>query len=90
MREMLFLLFWLISSACAFESDELDKFLGDLIDTWLLRSPTVIVHGDVIPDICMRHQWLLCLSDGLDTSEMANHLDLTHQYRRQDGIILTP
>ena len=59
----------------------------DLIDTWHLRSPTIIVQGD-LPDLCMRHQWLLCLSDSLDVTELANHLALTHQHRRQDGIVL--
>ena len=84
---LLFFLFWLLSSAKAFETQELDDFLGDLIDTWQLRSPTIIIQGD-LPDFCMRAQWLLCLSEGLNTSEVANHLDLIHQHRQQDGIIL--
>ena len=81
-------LFWAFSTcANAFESDELDKFLGDLIGTWQLRSPTIIVQGD-LPELCMRQQWLLCLSDSFESTELGNHLALSHQHRRQDGIIL--
>ena len=78
--------FPLVSSARAFESEQLDKFLGDLIEIWQLRSPTIIVLGD-LPHICLRHQWLICLSDRLDTTELINHLALIHRHRRQDGII---
>ena len=89
MRLIYFLfLFWGFStSAHAFEHEELDEFLGDLIDTWQLRSPTIIIQGD-FPELCMRRQWTLCLSNGLDTDELGNHLALTHQLGRQDGIIL--
>ena len=84
---LLVYLFWLFSNAHAFESGELDKFLVDLIDTWQLRSPTVIVQGD-LPKLCMVRQWQLCLSDSWDTLELANHLALAHLHRRQDGIVL--
>ena len=84
---LLFSLFWLFSSAHAFESEELDKFLVDLIDTWQLHSPTVIVQGD-LPELCMARQWLLCLSGSWDAIELANHLALAYLHRRQDGIVL--
>ena len=80
-------LFYFFSWAHASEFEELDTFLGALIDTWRLRSPSIISVGD-LPAICMRRQWLLCLSDGLGSSELAKHLNLTHQHRRLDGIIL--
>ena len=84
---LLFSLFWALSIAETFESEKLNKFLRGLIATWQLRSPTIIVQGD-LPNFCMRPQWQLCLPDSLDTTELANHLDLTHQLGRQDGIIL--
>ena len=85
----LFFIFWRFLSALTFESEEeLDKFLGDLIDTWQLRSPTLIVRGGDSPKLCMSRKWLLCLSDGLDSTELSNHLSLTHQHQKQDGIIL--
>ena len=85
--DLLASLFWVFSSAQAYEIEELDKFLDDLIYTWQLSSPTIIVQGD-LPKICMRHQWLLCLSDNMDTTELAYHVALNHQLGKQDGIIL--
>ena len=83
-----FVLFFLFSWAHASENEELDSFLGALIDTWQLRSPSIISEGD-FPAICVRRQWLLCLSDGLgSSSELAEHLISIHQHRRLDGIIL--
>ena len=74
----------IFASAQAFESDEwmLQNFVEDLIHTWHLRLPTVIFK-DVIPELCMRHQWVLCLDDGLDKKELSMHLGAS----RQDGII---
>ena len=52
---LLFTLFWVFSSADVFEINDLYKFLGNLIDTWQLRPPTIIVKGD-LPKLCMRRQ----------------------------------
>ena len=91
LTSLLCCLFLAYSSAHAFQPEDLDRFLEDLIDTWQLRSPTIAFQDD-LSELCFRHQWLLCLSDGLDTTELANHFNnhfsnLTHKHRRQDGII---
>ena len=67
----------------ALGSEILEKFIEDIIDTWQLLSPTIISKSD-LPEICMRRQRLLCLSDGWNTTELAEHLD---QRGKQDGII---
>ena len=67
------------------ESEQLEAFIKDIIETWQLRSPTIIVNDD-FPNMCMTHQWLLCLSNR-DTNEVTNHLASIHQHRKQDGLI---
>ena len=68
----------------AFGSEILGRFIEDIIDTWQLLSPTVIVVKSDFPEVCMTRQWLLCLSDGWNAPELAEHLD---QRGKQDGII---
>ena len=75
MRETLILITLIFSSIHAFEPEVFDKFLGDLIDTWNLHSPTIIVQGD-LPELCIKRPWMLCLSDGLDTTELVNLMPL--------------
>ena len=41
-------------------NDDLNLFISDIIKEFRLISPVIIYNGD-IPDICMTHQWLLCL-----------------------------
>ena len=87
METLLRLCLPLFIAANARANGQMDIFLGDLIDAWKLRSPTVVVQGE-LPEICMRPPWVLCLSaDGSDMTELANHLSLAHQQGRQDGII---
>ena len=52
------------------------------LTTWIHFWEPIIVQGD-LPKLCMRPQWLLCLSGGFDTTELANHLALTHQCGKQ-------
>ena len=61
-------------------------FYESIIETWQLRSPTILVKDD-LPKMCMNHFWLLCLTNDQNTSELANHLALIHQQRKQDGLI---
>ena len=67
------------------ESKQFEAFIEDIIEIWGLWTPTVIVK-DEIPEMCMTHQWLLCLSN-MDTFEVATHLASIHQHRKQDGLI---
>ena len=70
------------------ESEVFDNFIGDVIETWQLRSPTILVEGE-LPNVCMTHQWLLCLSNNQGTIDLRNHLDYIQQSRRQDGVIFS-
>ena len=50
----------------------LEKFIGNLIDTFQLTSPTLIYHEEA-PEICFTWTWILCLEDNLELqpSELA-------------------
>ena len=63
-----------------------EAFIEDIIETWQLRSPTIILKDD-LPQMCMSLQWLLCLSNDQDVNQLANHMDKIHQGRKQDGLI---
>ena len=82
----LIILFGIFAISHAAETGDLEAFIEDIIETWQLRSPTILVK-DVVPKMCMTRQWLLCLSIDQDTNEFANHLASVHQHRKQDGII---
>ena len=62
---------------------ELEHFIEDTISTWQLRSPTLEVQGD-LPSICMRLEWILCLS--FDTDNLVQHLALIYKQRKLDGV----
>ena len=85
MRNFYFLL-WVISTANGSEYDRLEAFAEDIIDKWQLLSPTIIVRDDLF-ELCLQSRWVLCLSERMDTNDLAKHLDLIHQQRKQDGII---
>ena len=72
-----------------FESKEFETFIEGIIETWQLRSPTILVKED-LPKICMskNQQWLLCLSNDQDGNGLTNHLASIHQHNQQDGLIL--
>ena len=85
----LYLLFWIVTIACGSDSDptQLEAFFGDIIDTWHIASPTIIAQ-DSLPALCMRHQWVLCLSSEMEREDVMEHLTVMHQTRKQDGVIL--
>ena len=85
MRNFYFLL-WVISTANGSEYDRLEAFAEDIIDKWQLLSPTIIVRDDLFK-LCLQSRWVLCLSERMDINDLAKHLDLIHQQRKQDGII---
>ena len=73
----LFPLIWVSAFAGAFASQGEDEFVEGLIDTWHLHSPTVIgVWDGDLPEICRR---LLCLTNGMDTDEVLEHLSNNHR-----------
>ena len=79
--------FWLFSIAHGLEKTEvLDKFVEDLIDTWQLRSPTIIYQDD-LPELCRKRDWILCLSNAWDMSELAQHMVDIYSQTKHDGLI---
>ena len=79
------LLNWICSHA---NGDSLpDKFIQDIITTWRLLSPTVIID-ESLPHLCMTYQWMLCLTTrDVDMIELLPHLARIHEERKQDSVI---
>ena len=67
-------------------TEDLEAFIKHMIGTWQLRSPTILLEDNVL-NICMSHQWLLCLSNDKETNEVATHLASIHKRRKQDSVI---
>ena len=86
--QKLCLLFGIFAISHGSESEEFETFIEGIIETWKLRSPTILVK-DFVPKICMskNHQWLLCLSIDQDAKKLADHLAFIHQHSKQDGLI---
>ena len=82
----LYYLFCIFSIANGLEYEMLETFVIDVIETWQLLSPT-IVFQDEMPTMCMKHQWILCLTIDMGIFETAEHLDRIFKTRKQDGII---
>ena len=69
------------------QMDLMDNFILDLIKTWKLLSPTIIIKEDIL-DLCIRQDMVLCLlNDGGNTSEVAQHLNVIGGGRYLDGLI---
>ena len=43
-----------------------EKFVSDIIKTWRLKSPTVIMIEEELPNFCMTNEWWLCLNNVAD------------------------
>ena len=69
------------------EMDPMEDFILDIIKTWNLLSPTIIVKADM-HDFCMRHERVFCMIDDQNATEVAQHLSILYQGRQQDGIII--
>ena len=67
--------------------DAQEKFVKDIIKTWHLKSPTIIIKDDLL-NLCMIHNWWLCLTNDKKGDELAIHLALIHKESKQDGLIL--
>ena len=80
------LLFGAYATVHGYEDREVEKFTEDVIQTWKLRSPTVIIGHETL-DLCRQRSWILCLSDGQNTTQLAHHLDLVRRENKQDGVI---
>ena len=64
------------------------KLVRDIIVTYKLLSPTVVV-GDKVPKLCLERQWVLCIShsEGDGNAELARHLAMLNKNRKQDSVI---
>ena len=63
------------------------NFILDLIKTWKLLSPTIILEEDIL-NFCIKRDMLLCLvGDGGNSSEIAQHLNVIGGGRYLDGLI---
>ena len=80
------LLFGAYATVHGYEPREVEKVTEDLIQTWKLLSPTVIIRDDSF-DLCMLRSWILCLFDWHNTTQLAHHLDLISRENKQDGVI---
>ena len=80
-------------SVCATQHDiarALEIFIGDIIDTYQLISPTLIfLDEDAIPEICKIRPWILCLADNqeIEQNQLTLHLETIHKTRKQDAIL---
>ena len=90
MEALLKLLFLFLNSATSHgaELKDFEAFIEDIIETWQLRSPTILVKDDLL-NICIsqKHPWLLCLTNNDNIHDLENHLTSIYQARKQDGLI---
>ena len=43
-----------------------EKFVVDIIKTWRLKFPTIIMIEEELPNFCMTKEWWLCLNNKVD------------------------
>ena len=84
----LFRLFLLVSiCSCGYGANHtFELFIEDIIVTWKLISPTIVVDENLL-QACRTLPWVLCLADDNDNNELVEHLGVMHQGRKHDGII---
>ena len=46
--------------------EAISSFIEDVMDTFRLKSPTIVYDSDEAPEICYRKTWVLCLSSSRD------------------------
>ena len=68
--------------------DVMSKFITDVISTLKLISPTILYHGN-LPEICMTLEWILCLDQENDHIDLAEHISMLYEQRRQDSVLIT-
>ena len=81
------LLFWSFDASYGTKLNNVEAFIEDLIKMWQLRSPTILIDDD-LPNLCINHQWLLCLLNNLDAIELTRHVEIIQQRRKLDSLIL--
>ena len=89
MKTIFFLVSLLLCLKAINGDDHFNRFLGDLIHEWDLRSPTIVAQDD-LPDICRSSHWVLCFHRVMDTTELAEHIDNVVKGNKQDSLIFGP
>ena len=80
------LLFWSFDASYGTKLNNVEAFIEDLIKMWQLRSPTIVIN-DELPNLCINHQWLLCLQNEVDSVEVLHHMEIIQQGRKLDSLI---
>ena len=70
---LIYLLLFITSLANGLEDGMSETFIKDIIETWRLRSPTIIFPHEA-PKMCLDLQWILCLTGDMGTDELTQHL----------------
>ena len=81
------LTFGICSTAEVAGVEPLEKFIEDIVMTWKLLSPTIILKEETL-DLCRSHEMMRCVLNDANTTELAEHLSTLHNGRTQDGLIL--
>ena len=81
------LVIFLLKMVTIVKSDgTIDKFVGEILSTFRLMSPTMIYPEDEAPEICWIKDWLLCLREA-EHYEVAEHIHRLYIDRKQDSLI---
>ena len=72
------LLFGSFDASYGTELNNVEAFIEDIIKMWQLRSPTILINDD-LPNLCIYHQWRLCLLNDLDAFELTHHMKIILQ-----------
>ena len=77
---------------CIHSNNEFSEFVEDIIVTWSMQSPVIVIDGEMEDDdFCLRNKWQnLCLTNHLDTTdlELAEPLTRLHESRPRGIIFL--
>ena len=77
---------------CIHSNNEFYEFVGDIIVTWSMQSPVIVIDGEMEDeDFCLRNKWQhLCLTNHLGTTdlELAEPLTRLHESRPRGIIFL--
>ena len=61
-------------------------FMTDIFSTLGLTLPTIVYNGGEVPEICINHPWVLCLDQENDQIDVADHIVMLHEERKQDSV----
>ena len=58
-------------------AEPIDEFIADIIGTWQLRLPTVVLGEDNL-GLCMSCESVLCLTNEMGTDNVSEHLSISN------------